>query len=214
LGWEPRAGERELDAEARGDLIRALAILGDDPEAQAQAREMEDDPGTDGDVAAAAVDVVAFAGGVEEYERFAARAMDGPTPQIQERYRAALGRFRDPALMARTLEATLGEAVRPQDVPFLIARALTNRDLGSQAFAFVREHWDAYTEKVALSNQVVFPAAARFLTEREDVEAVQTFFAEHELPQSRLMVLQALERQRVYAALRERAAPDLAARFA
>jgi hypothetical protein len=45
------------------------------------------------------------------------------------------------------------------------------------------------------------------------VEDVQRFFAEHDIPQNHLMLQQALERQRVFAALRQRAAPDLAARF-
>ena len=74
LGWERRPEDSDLDAELRGELVRALGILGDDPEAQAQAREMEQDGSADGDVAAAAVDVVAFSGGPPEYERFVALA--------------------------------------------------------------------------------------------------------------------------------------------
>jgi puromycin-sensitive aminopeptidase len=213
LGWERRPEDSDLDAELRGDLVRALAILGGDPEAQAQARELERDPAADGDVAAAAVEVVAHTGGEEEYTRYRALAKDGDTPQIQDRYRGALGRFRDPALMARTLEATLSDDVRPQDAPFILARSMANRDLGGRAFAFVAENWDALTARVAASNHVVFPAGARVLTAPDDVEAVQAFFAVHDIPQSRLMTRQFLERQRVYAALRRRAEPDLAARF-
>ena len=41
LGWERRPEERDLDRELRGDLIRTLGILGDDPETQAAAREAE-----------------------------------------------------------------------------------------------------------------------------------------------------------------------------
>ena len=41
LGWEPRAEDSDLDRELRGDLIRTLGILGDDPETQAMAREVE-----------------------------------------------------------------------------------------------------------------------------------------------------------------------------
>ena len=33
LGWEPRAGEDELTRQLRGDLLRALGVLGDDSEA-------------------------------------------------------------------------------------------------------------------------------------------------------------------------------------
>jgi puromycin-sensitive aminopeptidase len=213
LGWERRADDSDLSAELRGELVRALGILGDDPEAQAQAREMERDGTADGDVAAAAVDVVAFAGAAEDYERFFALGKDAPTPQAQERYRTALARFRDPALMDRTLEATLTDEIRPQDAPFLLARAMTNRDLGSRAFAFVAEHWDALTSRFAASNHIAFPAGARVLTAPEDVEAVQAFFTEHDIPQSGMMLRQSLERQRNYGALRQRATDDLIARF-
>src|SRR5436309_11206550 len=41
LGWEGRPQDRDLDRELRGDLIRALGILGDDPETQGAAREAE-----------------------------------------------------------------------------------------------------------------------------------------------------------------------------
>jgi len=51
------------------------------------------------------------------------------------------------------------------------------------------------------------------LTEPDIVGDVQAFFAEHDIPQNHLMLLQALERQRVFAALRQRAAPELTERF-
>ena len=41
LGWDPRTEDGELDRELRGDLIRTLGVLGDDPETQAMAREAE-----------------------------------------------------------------------------------------------------------------------------------------------------------------------------
>ena len=53
----------------------------------------------------------------------------------------------------------------------------------------------------------------RYLTDPSTVEDVQTFFETHDIPQNHLMLLQFLERQRVAAALRERAVPELAARF-
>jgi hypothetical protein len=61
---------------------------------------------------------------------------------------------------------------------------------------------------------VFLPAGARMLTRPTEVEEVQAFFAEHDIPQNHLMMLQFLERQRVFAALRSRAEGELAARFA
>ncbi|MGZ8567133.1 MAG: M1 family metallopeptidase, partial [Actinomycetota bacterium] len=107
LGWDAVGGESALERELRGELVRALGVLGDDPETQAQAREAERDPSTDPAVSAASVDVVATTGTTDDFERFFAAASDAPTPQEQERYREALARFRDPVLMDRVLAATL-----------------------------------------------------------------------------------------------------------
>ena len=53
----------------------------------------------------------------------------------------------------------------------------------------------------------------RYLTLPEQVTEAEAFFAEHPIPQSAKMLEQMLERQRVAAALRERATPDLEAYF-
>ncbi len=217
LGWEARPEDSDLDRELRGDLIRSLGILGDDPETQAMAREAEAlsrmGTGVEPEIAAAAVDVVAFAGGPAEYEAFVERLASAPTPQEQERYRYALARFRDPDLMRRTLELATTEHIRSQDAPFLLARAETNRDTGVIAWRFVRDHWDELIPRFAASNIINLAQGARTQTDPEVVEEVQAFFAEHDIPQNHRMLLQAMERQRVFAAFRQRGGAELAERF-
>ncbi len=88
-----------------------------------------------------------------------------------------------------------------------------NRDLGGTAWRFIADHWDAFGERIAASNVIALAAGVRTLTEPALVADVQGFFAAHDIPQNHQMLEQYLERQRVYAALRERAAPDLARRF-
>ena len=217
LGWETRPEDSDLDRELRGDLIRTLGILGDDPETQGMAREVETlsrtGHGGEPSVVAAAIEIVAFAGGPEEYDAFVARMQGAPTPQEQERYRSALARFRDPALMERTLALATSGAIRSQDAPFLLSRSETNRDVGEVAWRYVRDNWDELVPQFAASNVIHLAQGARFLTTPDQVADVQAFFAEHDIPQNRLSLLQALERQRLLSALRERAAGVLAARF-
>ncbi len=210
-------GEAERDRELRGDLVRVLGILGDDPETQAQARESEAEARASGEVepavAAASVDVVASIGSAEDYERFRERERTAPTPQEKERYLFALARFRDPDLFRRTLEATLSDDIKPQDAPFVLASAQVNRDRGPEAWRFVRENWDALLGRIAPSNVIALAAGARTLTDPASVADIQAFFAEHDIPQNHLMLQQALERQRVFAAVRVRVAPQLVERF-
>jgi puromycin-sensitive aminopeptidase len=217
LGWDREEGEAERDRELRGDLVRVLGILGDDPETQAQARESEAEARASREVepavAAASVDVVASIGSAEDYERFREREQTAPTPQEKERYLFALARFRDPDLFRRTLEATLTDDIKPQDAPFVLASAQVNRDRGPEAWRFVRENWDALLGRIAPSNVIALAAGARTLTDPASVADIQAFFAEHDIPQNHLMLQQALERQRVFAAVRVRVAPQLVERF-
>jgi aminopeptidase N len=217
LGWDTRPEDDVLDRDLRGSLIRTLGVLGDDPETQAMAREAEAlsraGSAVEPAVAAAAVDVVAFSGGPEEYDTFLARMADAPTPQEQDRYRYALARFRDPALMERTLALATSGEVRTQDAPFLLSAAEANRDVGAIAWRYVRDNWDELVPRFASSNVIHLAGGVRIQTARDIVADVQAFFAKHDIPQNHLMLLQGLERQRVFAALRERVSGGLAARF-
>jgi hypothetical protein len=217
MGWEGRDEETDLDRALRGDLIRALGVLGNDSETQVRAREAEARSrahgAVDPAVAAAATDIVAFIGGRDDYESFRNRMDDAPTPQEQARYRFALTRFRDRALMERTLDLAASGAIRPQDAPLVLARAEGNRDLGEIAWRFVRDQWEELVPRFATSSVIHLAQGARFLTAPDQVADVQAFFATHDIPQNHRSLIQAMERQRLFAALRQRATPELVSRY-
>ena len=194
-----------------------MGILGDDRETQALAREDEVSVRTghevDPAVASAAIDVVAFIGDERDYETFLERMADGATPQEQDRYRYALPTFREPGLMDRTLELIATGQVRAQDGPYMLQVAEMNRDLGERAWAYVRDHWDSVVPMFTDSNVIALAQGARWLTAEDQVADVQAFFAANDIPQNHLTLLQAMERQRLYADLRSRSRDELAARF-
>jgi puromycin-sensitive aminopeptidase len=189
-------------------------VLGGDPGTIAQAREVGSEAGSGGDVdpsvAAAAIAVVATNGDAAEYERYRRLAKSMRTPQEQERYLFALARFPEVDLAERTLEAALSDDVRSQDAPFLISSMIgNNREHGERAFRFAAEHWDEIQDRFAASNIISLASQVRWLTSPQALSLVQSFFAEHDIPQNRLMLQQYLERQRVAAALHARAEPEL-----
>ena len=217
LGRAPREDDTDLDRELRGDLMSALGVLGNDAETQAEALELEARSRA-GDfvepsIAAAAVEVAAFVGGSATFEVFRARVADTATPQEQRRYRNAVTEFRDPRVMQMALELATSDAIRPQDAPFMLARAMTNRDTGEMAWRYVRDRWDGLVAQYAASNLIYLAQGAFYLTAPDQVADVQAFFAEHDIPQSRLSLVQGLEKQRLLAAMRRRAEPELATRF-
>ena len=69
-----------------------------------------------------------------------------------------------------------------------------NRDLGPMAWRYVRDHWDELVPRFAASNVIQLAAGARTFTDPELVAEVQAFFAEHDIPQNHLSLLQGLER--------------------
>jgi puromycin-sensitive aminopeptidase len=217
IGWEPRPGETDLTHSLRGMLLTALAVLGAEPNAQALAREIEREARSgavaDPSLAAASVAIVAAGGGPEEFEAFLRAKETSATPQEQLRYLYALPEFRDALLVDRTVELSLTDEIRPQNLPWLLNRAIANRDHGERAWRFVKERWDEIVARCAPSTVVYVAEGVRYLATPELVGDAEAFFAEHPIPQSALQLRQTLERQRVNADLRRRAVPDLQTYF-
>jgi hypothetical protein len=218
LGWAPRADDDDLTRELRGLLVRALAVLGRDADAQAGARELFDaqlaDPSTvDPPLATAAIGIVAATGGAAEFDVFLDKARDTANPQEQLRYLYALAEFSDAALFRRVLDFALGSDVKSQNAPYLLARCIANRDHGKEAWRFVRQSWAHANETFPNNSIVRMVDTVKFLCRPEQQADVAAFFREHDIPQAAKTLQQVLERQLVNVGLREREAPRLAALF-
>jgi puromycin-sensitive aminopeptidase len=217
LGWEPGPYEADLSRSLRGTLVSALAILGGDADVSARAREIEEEARAgetvDASLAAAAVAVVAATGDGDDFERFLARSKDAPTPQEQLRYLYGLADFRQPGIMDRALELALSDEVRSQNAPFLLTRAMANRDVGDRAWRFVKGHWEEVNRRLPPNTIIYLADGVRFLTTPEQEADARAFFDEHDIPQARKMLKQVLERQRINVAFRRRVEPQLASFF-
>jgi len=116
-------------------------------------------------------------------------------------------------LMDKTVGMTLTEEIRTQNVPGVLARSMANREHGSRAWAFVKEHWDEIVAQVAPTTLIYVADGVRYLTEPEQVKDARSFFEAHPIPQSALQLRQILERQQVNEAFRKRATPELMSEF-
>ncbi len=206
---EPAAGESDLTGKARGLLLSMLAIQVGDANAQQRGHDYYsqwvDDPGSvDAELAASATTIVASTGGLDEYEQMLHRALHGSTPQEQLRHLSALAEFDDPDLMTRTCMLAVSDDVKTQNAPFLLRSAIGNRKHGAQAWAFVRRHWADVNDKFPRNTIVRMVETVKLLDHETDVADVQSFFAEHPIPQGAKTLEQILERQKVNAANRQR----------
>ena len=150
-----RPRTRTWTHELRGDLILALGVLGDDPETQAQAREAESSVATAATWRPRSPPRRSRSSRASGRPRpstsgSAAGYTTAPTPQEEDRYLYALGRFRDPALMARTLEATMTDDDPAPGRAVPAARGpRTNRELGPQAWAFIARPLGRVDDRIA-----------------------------------------------------------------
>ena len=204
VGWDPTAGEDDRTGELRGVLARTLAVAGNDAEAIARCRELMAAESVDPALAAAAIAVVAATGDRTDYEEIRQRYQNAPTPQLELRYLMALTTFDNPALMDRTLAATLDGTVRSQDAGFVLRGCLDNRDLGPQAWAFIADHWDDINQRLPSAIVPRMLGGISALSTPDLATEVEEFLEAHPIPQGKLIVAQHLERLQINVALRGR----------
>ncbi|MBI4883545.1 MAG: M1 family metallopeptidase [Actinobacteria bacterium] len=209
VGWEPVAGEGDLQAKLRGLLVGALAVLGNDDDAHARCREiLESASGSatvpDPELLASATNAVASVGSDDDYERYLTGFKTASTPQEELRFMYALAEFPREEQIQRTVALAFSGEIKTQNAPFLLNRCIANRRHGKLAWAEVRRNWEAANEKFPGNTIVRMIDSVKTLTDPATVADVQSFFSEHPIPQAVKTLDQVLERQRVNAAMRER----------
>ena len=206
----PVGGEDERTGGLRATLVRLRGATADHAPTIAACRERLDHPDTT--LAAAALGVVAAHGQADDFTRIRQRFETASDPQTEQRHLAALADFPDAELVRTILQGTLDGSVRTQDGPYLIRRALANRNCGPQAWDFLAEHWDRllaiFPTNYSLARMLEGVTA---LDQAELAAQVHDFMAAHPLPQGARQVAQHLERLDINVAVRARESQRLAA---
>ncbi|HXV80697.1 MAG TPA: M1 family metallopeptidase [Candidatus Binatia bacterium] len=209
LAWFPKEGETELERQLRGELINALGTVGADQACQQRARQLygqyENDPtSVERNLVPALVSIVAHTGTTADYEKFYSRFKNAQTPQEETRYLFALGAFRHPDLIDRTLQMTLNGEVRTQNAPYLLRGILLNKDAREKAWSFMEEHWDEMLAKYPDNSIPRLCEGIVGLVTHELEAAVRRFFTQHPVKQGAKQIEQHLERLRIAVACKER----------
>ncbi len=219
VGWHRGSTEADLVGELRGQLIRSLALLGDDAETQTECTRLHelgrvDAKAVDSTVAAAALVVVASRGGEQEYEQILATYRSSNNPQEKLRYLHALALIPEPALIQRTIDLCFSDDVKTQNAPFTLGRLINQRDHGGLAWQEIRKRWDEANDRFPNNTIVRMIDPVKTLTTPAEQADVAAFFAEHPIAQSAKTLQQILDRQLINVALGQRATESLAHIFA
>jgi len=216
LGLAPVPGEGELQAQLRGELLRAMGTLGNDVEIQANAREIyassHADPSVaDPSVLAAAIAVLAHTGGGAEYAEFVGKFKAAGTPQEEQRYLYALAGFRDATLTQRTLQLTADGEIRTQDAPYVVRNLLMSVHARDLAWEFVKEHWARMERQYPLGSFRRMCEGIIGLATPSLEADVRQFFATRSVSLGGKTLDQYLEQLRIAVGFREREAKNLSA---
>jgi len=171
--------------ELRAALFGALGAA-KDPAVLAEARKLTDASFTDrksGDpiLTDTAIVIAATNGDAALYEKILALSKDERDPVLQADSLNTLPHFRDPALVARTLDYAVSGQVRNQSSWIILSILLSQRETREQAWSYIQNNWDkVHAQFTASSGSRIVAAAGSFCTvqRRDDVAS---FFATHKV---------------------------------
>jgi puromycin-sensitive aminopeptidase len=199
LGWDAKSDD-ERTRQLRGLLVNVLGSNARDPETIARAREIYERGGADADVQAASISVVAGNGTTDDFDEYLTRAGATTNPQEQLRYLYSLGDFPTEALVLRAVELAMSERIRAQNGPFVVQRALRNRDHGPAAWAFVRDNWERLQARFSPSLIPRIIEGTTWLVEDRVADDVTKFVGSHPVAAGGRTIAQHMERLQVHRA--------------
>lgn len=216
VGWRARPQEPEDQEARRARVLFTLGDAGADPDIRRAAHELTM-AYLDGAAApspatlSTAIGLAATDGDRALYDRLLARMRSETEPTEQQRFRSALGRFTDPALVARTIDLALSDEIRTQDAPGLIAALLSNPGARTATWQTLKSRWTEVEQRLGVFQGI--PSVVRSMAVFCDAEAredVGRFFDEHEVPAAARALRQALDSMDACIALKARSGQSLA----
>jgi len=185
----------------RGILLELLGGA-KDPAVLAQARQLTDrayaqgntkDKSLDPRLVDAAVLVTSTNGDAALYEKILAASKDPTDPGQQTDALHTLARFRDPALVTRTLDYTVSGQVRTQDSWTVLVALLRDRETREQTWAYIRKNWDKVHAQFTTNSGVRVVAATGNFCSVQQRDEVAGFFATHKVDASERTLAKAID---------------------
>ncbi len=200
----PEKNESFDRQQSRGTLFEILGEA-NDPAVLAQAQQLTQriyapggkdtkiDKTFDPALADAAILIAATNGNAALYDQVLAASKDPSNPGQQTDALHTLARFRDPALVTRTLDYAVSGQVRNQDSWTVLAALLRDRDTRDQTWSYIQNNWDKVHAQFTTNSGVrVVAATGSFCTVRKRDE-VASFFATHHVDASERTLAKAIE---------------------
>ena len=217
LGLPGDVGDSDERQTRRATLMMLTGVTGNDTDVQQQARALAvryiaDPASLPSSLAPTVLQVAAVSGDRALYDQYVAQ-LGKLAAQPEEYYRFfnALSWFRDPALVAATLELAVSPTVRTQDTGTLIAALLEHPWSREAAWTFTKARWQSLIGMLGVFQGVpqIVGGLGSMCSTREAAD-VKAFFAKNPLPAVQRGLQLSIERIENCTALDARQSPTLA----
>jgi aminopeptidase N/puromycin-sensitive aminopeptidase len=213
----PTAGESYDRQALRAELMEILGAA-KERVALAAAKELTErsfasgaqrDRGIDPILTESAIAVTAVNGDAALYEKVLAASKDSRDAGLQSEALHTLARFRDPALVTRTLDYAVSGQVRNQDSWVLIVMLLTGRDTREQTWNYIQQNWDKVHAQLTTASGARIVGAAGSFCSVEKRDEVASFFATHKVDAAQRTLAKAIDNINDCVQLRSTQEPSL-----
>src|SRR5580692_1900100 len=213
LGETPVPGESDDRRGLRSDVFGVLATYGRDPRLLAKSRAlveqyMRDPNSVEAALAANALNVSAFDGNADLYNRYLEHMKTAKTPEEYYNYFGALTQFPSVELAKRTVDLGLGPEVKNQDL-YLVGNLLGNVEIQAAAWELFKSNFPAIKEKAGESLSGGFPTLAGYFCDEKLRDDSQGFFTSQNIPGSERPLQNAKDSVNACIALRTLQQPNL-----
>lgn len=199
VGWRALPDESFSVKSLRSQIYYLLGTYGADKTIILEARHkfnqyMKDRNSISADIAQDVLSIVAYNGGLKEYEQVLSAYKSERIPEHEKKLLSALADFRQPQLVERTLKMVLGPEIRAQDGFRVIAFLLKSDDTNKQTWQFVKKNWKKINAKFpGRSMSYIASACGSFDLPAEEKDLNQ-FYSAHKLPSAKSSVSRMLEK--------------------
>ena len=196
-------------------LVLGLRGMHGDAAAVAQAaavfdEQLRDPAAVDAELGAGALKAAAITADEGRFEAMIDRFRNGDTPQQQVRYLYAAATVADADLFARYLDLLHTDEVRSQNLAFAYRAALRNIHHDHRAWAAVRDRWDSIRARLPFNANHRLVEGVTEVTDPELAAEIESFLADHPVPEAATLIAQHVERMRVQVAVHQREAGHIA----
>jgi alanyl aminopeptidase len=209
-------GEADAVSLLRPNLLSTLGVYGMEREVmdwgRTTARRYLSRPDSvDASVAGTALNLAARDGDVTLFETYRERFESTRVPSERARFLAALGHFRNPELLERSLDYALRGPLRPQEILTIAFNVSENEELKERVWRWFRSGYKPISQRVPPFYLPDLPGFAACCDTIRIPEAQAFFsFPETNLPGTQEELAKVVEKIRDCASLRERQTPSIA----